>query len=210
LKLRLTKGLTNALTLTATALCLSAAVLVASADAQTSHTPSTPIQHLIVIVGENHSYDNLFGAYQPSSGQKTQNLLYEGIIGADGSPGPNWAKAQQWQAQDTENYSITPQRRQPYASVPQPNTTFAFGQKPLVPDKRFPANLPNGPFPITNYTAYQLAYTGDPAHRFFQMWQQFDTGRNDLFTWVGVTLASAIMASHRRFRLRTEVRIRAR
>jgi hypothetical protein len=144
LKLRLTKGLTNALTLTATALCLSAAVLVASADAQTSHTPSTPIQHLIVIVGENHSYDNLFGAYQPSSGQKTQNLLYEGIIGADGSPGPNWAKAQQWQAQDTENYSITPQRRQPYASVPQPNTTFAFGQKPLVPISGFLRIFPTG------------------------------------------------------------------
>ena len=25
---------------------------------------------------------------------------------------------------------------------------------------------------------------GDPVHRFFQMWQQIDGGRRDLFVWV--------------------------
>jgi phospholipase C len=75
LKLRLTKCLANDIALAATTICVSADLAVASADAQTSHKPSTPIQHVIVIVGENHSYDNLLGSYQPRSGQKTKNLL---------------------------------------------------------------------------------------------------------------------------------------
>jgi phospholipase C len=150
--------------------------------------PRSPIRHVIVIVGENHSFDNLFGAYRPANGQRVLNLLSEGIIKADGSPGPNFLKAQQWQASDHDQYSIAPERTSPFAHLPQPNTTFAAGQPPAVPDLRFPSNLPNGPFQLTKYTAYQLSYTGDPAHRFFQMWQQFDEGRNDLFVWNAITI----------------------
>ncbi len=93
-------------------------------------------------------------------------------------------------ATDTDKYSIAPRRTEPFRSLPQPNTTFAFGRPPGVPDSRFPEALPNGPFPISRYTAYQLSFTGDPVHRFFQMWQQFDEGRNDLFTWAGVTIGT--------------------
>ena len=50
----------------------------------------TPIEHVIVIIGENHTFDNLFGAYQPRHGQTIHNLLSEGIINADGTPGPNF------------------------------------------------------------------------------------------------------------------------
>lgn len=165
---------------------LSAATTIfAGSDA---HAPTTPIKHLIVIVGENHSYDNLFGVYRPINGQQTFNLISEEIVNADGRPGPNFDKAQQYRAKDTGKYSIVPSRTDPYQTLPQPNTTFAFGQKPTIPDPRFPANLANGPFQITSFTAYQNAYTGDPAHRFFQMWQQFDEGRNDLFTWVATTI----------------------
>ncbi|MDE2089642.1 MAG: phospholipase, partial [Gammaproteobacteria bacterium] len=32
------------------------------------------------------------------------------------------------------------------------------------------------------------SYTGDPVHRFFQMWQQVDEGQHDLFTWVAETV----------------------
>src|SRR3984885_9600816 len=62
---------------------------------------TTPIRHLIVIVGENHTFDNLFGVYQPVSGQTVSNLLSEGIINPDGTPGPHFIKAQQWQARVT-------------------------------------------------------------------------------------------------------------
>jgi phospholipase C len=46
--------------------------------------------------------------------------------------------------------------------------------------------LPNGPFQITQYVNFS-AYVGDPPHRFFQMWQQFDEGALDLFPWVAIT-----------------------
>ena len=160
----------------------------ARAAEDTPHIPITPIRHLIVIVGENHTFDNLFGAYQPVGGQIVSNLLSKGIINADGTPGPHFIEARQWQASDTDKYSITPRRTQPFVTLPQPNSTFAFGRKPDEPDSRFPADLPNGPFQLSHYAAYQLAYTGDPVHRFFQMWQQFDEGRNDLFPWVATTI----------------------
>src|SRR6516165_4854146 len=62
-----------------------------------SDTPKSPIRHLIIVVGENHSFDNLFGAYQPAQGQTVLNLLSERIINSDGTPGLNFDKAQQWQ-----------------------------------------------------------------------------------------------------------------
>ena len=153
-----------------------------------THAARTPIRHLIVVVGENHSFDNLFGVYQPRPGQSVRNLLSEGIVKADGTEGPNFKRAEQWQAVVHDQYSITPGRTAPYAKLPQPNTTFAFGQPHNVVDPRFPDSLSNGPFQLTRYTAYQLSYTGDPVHRFFQMWQQFDEGRFDLVPWVATTI----------------------
>ena len=162
-------------------------VLAHSVFAQT-HAPRTPIKHIIVVVGENHSFDNLFAAYQPQPGQSVRNLLSEGIIKADGSEGPNFKQAEQWQAVDHDKYSIAPERTAAYTTLPQPNTTFAFGQPHNVADTRFPDRLPNGPFQLSKYAPYQLSYTGDPVHRFFQMWQQFDEGRNDLVPWVATTI----------------------
>lgn len=148
---------------------------------------ATPIEHVIVIVGENHTFDNLFGGYQPPHGQSIKNLLSQGIINADGTPGSNFEKAAQQKALNTDAYMIDPPQTEPYATLPQPNTTYATGQPLNVPDLRFPDNLPNGPFQITQYVPYD-AHTGDPVHRFFQMWQQMDKGKMDLFTWVAETV----------------------
>ncbi|HAN55359.1 MAG TPA: hypothetical protein DCQ77_03795, partial [Betaproteobacteria bacterium] len=59
---------------------------------------STPIEHVIVIIGENHTFDNLYGGYKPRHGQTVENLLAKGIINADGTPGPNFSLATQQQA----------------------------------------------------------------------------------------------------------------
>jgi phospholipase C len=150
--------------------------------------PRTPIQHVIVVVGENHTFDNVFGGYVPKPGQSVQNLLSQHIINPDGSPGPNFAQAAQQQASDMTTYSPTPTKTGPYASIDQPNTTYAFGLPQNVPDTRFPVSSPNGPVPISKYVAYDGAFTGDPVHRFFQMWQDYDGGRMDLFQWVGETV----------------------
>jgi phospholipase C len=77
-------------------LCLATSALCALSVAPASaKSPTTPIQHVIIIVGENHTFDNLFGTYQPKPGQTIQNLLSRGIVKADGTPGPRFEKAEQ-------------------------------------------------------------------------------------------------------------------
>jgi phospholipase C len=62
------------------------------ADARTE----TPIKHVIVIIGENRTFDHLFGTYVPKHGQHAANLLSRGIVKADGSPGVNASAAEQF------------------------------------------------------------------------------------------------------------------
>jgi acid phosphatase len=152
-------------------------------------TPTTPIQHVIIIIGENHTFDNLFGTYKPKAGQTVDNLLSKGIVNADGTPGPRFDRAQQLIGRDEVKYNAVTASTGAYVTLPQPYTTFAIFQTPNVLDTRFPANLPNGPFQISRYVPY-AAYTGDPVHRFFQMWQDFDGGKLDKFVWVEETIGT--------------------
>ena len=149
--------------------------------------PRTPIEHVVVIVGENRTFDNLFATYQPRRGQRVWNLLSQGIVRADGSPGPNFSRARQRVAEVREHYSPVPRITGEYDSLPPPYAADALGQRRDVPDARFDGPLPNGPYSITAHVGYG-AHTGDPVHRFFQMRQQLDGGRNDLFVWTAVTV----------------------
>jgi phospholipase C len=83
---------------------------------------ATPIRHVIVIIGENRSFDNLFATYVPKPGQKVWNLYSEGIVNLDGTPGPNFGAAAQMQAQDTGSFQLSPAGKTPYATLPAPNT----------------------------------------------------------------------------------------
>ena len=160
--------------------------LALPAAAQTSPKTATPIEHLIVVIGENISFDTLFGTYRPKSGAKIHNLLSDGIVNRDGSPGPEFAKAVQRRAEVRDTYQVTPRIVGTYGELPRPGTTYAVGLPRSVPDQSFPLQLPNGPFQITKYVDY-AAPVGDPVHRFFQMWQQVDGGKRDLFVWVAET-----------------------
>jgi acid phosphatase len=148
---------------------------------------ATPIEHVIVVVGENRTFDNLYGTYEARQGQSVANLLSKRIVNRDGSPGPRFADAAQKTAQASGAYTPTPPLNGAFERLPQPYAAGAFGQRADVPDARFPADLPNGPFPITGYVSYG-AHTGDPTHRFFQMWQQVDGGKSDLFSWVATSV----------------------
>jgi phospholipase C len=165
---------------------------------------TTPIKHVIVIIGENHSFDNVFGTYQPPSGQHVQNLLSEGIVTKNGTPGPDVSKAKQLTASDTTTYSLTPKITGAYQVLPPPSTTSVApgcdGQPVNTTDKRFPASLPNAPYQITKYVPYfddhlqytggcefYGAYVGDPLHRFYQMSQQTLAYHDMLNTWVANT-----------------------
>jgi acid phosphatase len=195
----------------ASAVGLLAAATVTAASAAPSHlrqvTTATPIKHVVVIIGENHSFDNVFATYQPPGHQHIQNLLSEGIINKNGSPGPNYAKATQLTARDKTTYTLTPKVTGRYKTLPKPNTTYVSSACDGLPgfsaDKRFPAALPGGPFQITKYVPYfdshvkysskfgqcELfgAYVGDPLHRFYQMWQQTARFHDRLNTWVANT-----------------------
>ncbi|WGR74538.1 MULTISPECIES: alkaline phosphatase family protein [unclassified Bradyrhizobium] len=151
----------------------------------------TPIEHVIIIVGENHTFDNLFGTYKPKAGQTIDNLLSKGIVNEDGTPGPHFRKAEQRIGRDEVRYNAETISTDAYTALPQPYTTWASGTglPQNVLDTRFPANLPNGPFQISKYVPY-AAYTGDPVHRFFQMWQDIDGGKHDKFVWVEETIGT--------------------
>ncbi len=162
------------------------AILVTCAPAGAQPSTTTPIEHLIVVIGENLSFDNLFGTYRPRSGATVSNLLSQRIVNRDGTPGPEFTKAGQRRAQLRDLYQVTPHIVGTYGELPRPGTTYAPGLPRYAPDKRFPASLPNGPFQITKFVDYAAA-VGDPVHRFFQMWQQIDGGQRDLFVWVDET-----------------------
>jgi phospholipase C len=79
---------------------------------------SSPIKHVIVIIGENRSFDHVFATYQPKNGQTVWNLLSKGIIDANGKPGPNYALSAQYRALDNTTYAISPGGKTLYTSVP--------------------------------------------------------------------------------------------
>ncbi|MBV8568599.1 MAG: phosphoesterase [Methylobacteriaceae bacterium] len=95
---------------------------------------STPIKHVIIIVGENRSFDHLFATYVPkSSREKVLNLLSEHIINADGSPGLNFRKGKQFQITSAPNngkYFISADlaNKFPYSLLPPPDVNGV--QKP--------------------------------------------------------------------------------
>ena len=116
---------------------LAVGPLALPAYATPSTDTATPIKHVIVIIGENRTFDHIFATYQPRNGQTIDNLLSKGIIKSDGSPGPNYGLALQRSAQDVypEAYHISPGGQEPYATLPPP---LAGG--PTAP--YFPAGTP--------------------------------------------------------------------
>ena len=82
---------------------------------------TSPIQHVIVIVGENRSFDHLFATYQPKTGT-VDNLLFKKIIKADGTPGANYSHAAQNSADLTlsPTYQINPRKKTLYTTLPAP------------------------------------------------------------------------------------------
>ena len=147
----------------------------------------TPIKHVIVIIGENRSFDNVFAGFVPARRQFVLNLLSEQIIRPDGNLGPNARFARQKEASDLRRYRVGPDIVGQYGTLPAPGNSETFGELSKGPDPRFPSSLPNAPFPITRYVPYRNTFLGSSVHRFFQMWQQTDKGRMDLFPWVGMT-----------------------
>lgn len=78
----------------------------------------TPIKHVIIIIGENRTFDHVFATYKPVNAKDTVfNLLSEGIVNPDGSPGKNYSKARQFSATDYDAFQLAP-KKTPYVTLP--------------------------------------------------------------------------------------------
>jgi phospholipase C len=110
-------------------------------DAADNFKTETPIKHVIILIGENRGLDHTFGVYKPKGRHQTiLNLLSEGIVNENGTPGPNFAaktafgQPVQNMVVPQANYYIGPPdgAKMPFGNngqMPQPNTNGA----PQVP-----------------------------------------------------------------------------
>jgi phospholipase C len=89
----------------------------------------TPIQHVIVLIGENRTFDHVFATYVPKAGESVSNLLSKGMVNADGTPGPHFKKAQQFQAvapfRTKYFISLDKHEKAPYDVLPEPTLNFS-------------------------------------------------------------------------------------
>jgi phospholipase C len=103
-------------------------------DSEAKTKTASPIKHVIILIGENRGFDHTFGVYRAQGhGQKVDNILARGIVKRDGSPGRNFALAQQFAvAPQAQWYFGAPKAaKTPYGNgtsgtlMPQPNTNGA-------------------------------------------------------------------------------------
>jgi phospholipase C len=95
----------------------------------------SPIKHVIVIIGENRSFDHVFATYRPAAikgrPQEVLNLLSEGIVRLEGTkavPGPNWQRAVQKQVASQESvFTLSPSSTD-YQNLPNPLAGGPSGQ----------------------------------------------------------------------------------
>jgi phospholipase C len=95
-----------------------------SAYAQTAlPATKTPIKHVIIIIGENRTFDHVYATYKPKAGQTVSNLLSKGIVNANGKPGPNYSLSAQFSAVDSTTadngkFTNSPQEKSIYSTLP--------------------------------------------------------------------------------------------
>jgi len=98
---------------------------------QTDDSTTSPIKHLIVLIGENRTFDHVYATYKPKHGQTVANLLSKEIILADGSPGPQADQAAQFEVNTPlpPTYFISASSKTAYSPLPTPE----LGGAPNVP-----------------------------------------------------------------------------
>jgi phospholipase C len=105
---------------------------------------ATPIKHLIVLIGENRTFDHVFATYMPKSEDSVSNLLSKGIITPEGKPGKHFKKAQQFQAvapfRTKYFISLDTDEKAPYQILPAPTLNFSPSTPGNPPP--FPAATP--------------------------------------------------------------------
>ena len=145
------------------------------------HTAS-PIKHVIVIIGENRSFDHVFATYQPKDvqghPQHVHNLLSEGIVALDANnnavPGWNFDKAQQNQASDRapDSFLLSPPQQRPFGVLPNP---LAGGPRGAQANLTGFCGFPGAPFPSCAILAEAIE-TGLPDASYYASLASGGTG----------------------------------
>src|SRR5580698_2271692 len=124
---------------------------------------ASPIKHVIVIIGENRSFDHVFATYVPKGEQSVDNLLSKGIIKLDSDKnaiaGPNFDKAQQLAATDIGTFLLNPPKQEfPGNVLPAP----LVGGPTKGPDGYFAGTQPCGVAGVSAVTCAELTEDGLP------------------------------------------------
>ncbi len=127
--------------------------------AQEPRHTATPIEHVIVIIGENRTFDHVFATYRPKAGQSISNLLSKGIVNADGTPGPNFTLASQSEANDShaDGFRMSPSQSVTYPVLP-PVLAGGYSTPPF-PDVATAKMFENG-LPSSYYVYLTTGGTG--------------------------------------------------
>jgi phospholipase C len=102
-----------------------------SSDFDAAAKTASPIKHVIILIGENRGTDHTFGVYKPNGkGQTISNFLSKGIVNENGSPGPNFSLARQFQVSPQPLYYVGAPDKAKVAygdrgQMPEPNTNGA-------------------------------------------------------------------------------------
>jgi phospholipase C len=130
---------------------IGSAASITATFAHASPSTATPIEHVIIIVGENRSFDHLYATYVPKARSDTvMNLLSQGIVNTDGSPGPNFAKARQFRIVSPPNagkYFISAGSAQKalYGTLPAPDVGGVGAVSPYAAILGIPGGDPGLP-----------------------------------------------------------------
>src|SRR6266446_7629550 len=180
---------------------LAASLQAHDQDKGEVHT-TTPIKHVIVLIGENRTFDHVFATYVPKSHDSVSNLLSKGIINADGRSGQHFSKAAQFQAVapfKTKYFiSLDASEKAPYQTLPEPTLNFspspATGEPPPFPTGTptpflalIEPSLENGDLNLLTTAASGAAQTAELPD-FDSRINNFDHLQNGPFPLAGATL----------------------
>src|SRR4030081_4114011 len=140
---------------------------VRAEDANNPIKTSSPIKHVIIIVGENRSFDHLFATYMPKSrDERILNLLSERIVKADGTPNENFDRAHQFQITSAPNggkffISAGSANKFLYSTLPAPDIGGVPATAPFAGVLAIPGGDPG--LPAADQFLFGTGGTGLPA-----------------------------------------------
>src|SRR5215469_2991766 len=196
------EGSLDGLRLALTGLALiqfSFGVPVTNAQQLSDTTTVTPIKHVIVIIGENRSFDHVFATYvPPKKGETVNNLLSEGIVKLDGNknaiPGPNFDKAQQFEASSGDSFLLSPPKQTfPNNQLPAPLTGGPSGVNGYFSGSN-PCNTPAGQTPLTPVQCAQVSEPGLPTLAYYESLASGGTGQKSKVPDQRITDVSSLPA----------------